>query len=246
MRIEQFASIYLDYKSPVALEVHQGYLIAGQIQGRAPCCTWINKQNIEGVAEVAKIIAIDSAFHGLLSLIPGGSFAYRLIKDQIGYPPRFNMIFGPRYYTITYTTITLDNRGEPKGLIDGITQSIDNVAKIALKTGSKIQDAILEFITKEKTESNQPNEDEILGFTYIRFEDRISMIRNRIVEERLSKTKSSPTKLAQTALAEIVPPVVVSFKTTANEEAIIFLKHLQKIGYKVNFTQSLSEEDKRK
>ncbi|MHA2203924.1 MAG: hypothetical protein ACW991_09560, partial [Candidatus Hodarchaeales archaeon] len=117
MRIEQFATIYLDFKSPVALEVHQGYLIAGQIQGRVSRCFWINKQNIEGIAEVAKIIAIDSAFHGLLSLIPGGSFAYRLIKDQIGYPPRFNVIFEPRYYTITYSTITLDRRGEKKGIV---------------------------------------------------------------------------------------------------------------------------------
>jgi len=245
MRIEQLASIYLDLKRPVALEVHQGYLIAGQIQGRAPCCAWINKQNIEGIAEVAKIIAIDSAFHGLLSLIPGGSFAYRLIKDQIGYPPRFNMIFGPRYYTINYTTITLDKRGETKGLIDGITQGLDSVAKMALKTASGVQNTIVELITKEKPRSDQAKEDEILGFTYIRFEDKISMIRNSIVEERLSETKSTPAKLAKTALAEAVPPVVVSFKTTANEEAIIFLKHLQQIGYKVNFTQSLSNENKR-
>ncbi len=244
MRIEQFASIYLDFKNPMALEVHQGYLIAGQIQGRASRCFWINKQNIEGIAEVAKIIAIDSAFHGLLSLIPGGSFAYRLIKDQIGYPPRFNVIFEPRYYTITYSTITLDRRGEKKGIVDGFAQSIDNVAKIALKTGTKIQDAILEFITKEKPKSDQSEEDEILGFTYLRFEDKTSLIRNRIVEERLLETKSTPTKLAKTALAEIVPPVVISFKTTANDEAIIFLKHLQRIGFKVNFTQSVFDENK--
>lgn len=244
MRIEQFASSYLDFKSPVILEVYQGYLIAGQIHGNASRCFWINKQNIEGIAEVAKIIAIDSAFHGLLSLIPGGSFAYRLIKDQIGYPPRFNVIFEPRYYTITYSTITLDKRGEKKGLVDGIAQSIDNVAKIAFKTGSKIQDAILEFITKEKSKNDQTDGDDILGFTYLRFEDKTSIIRNRIVEERLSETKSTPTKITKTVLAEIVPPVVVAFKTTANEEAIIFLKRLQQIGFKVNFTQSLFDENK--
>jgi hypothetical protein len=78
----------------------------------------------------------------------------------------------------------------------------------------------------------------------LRFEDKTSIIRNRIVEERLSDTKSMPTKLAKTALAEIVPPVVVSFKTTANDEAIIFLKRLQQIGFKVNFTQSLFDESK--
>ena len=128
MKIEQFASKYLDFKKLLVLEVYQGYLIAGEIKNRAPRCFWVNKQNIEGIAEIAKIIAIESAFHGLLSLIPGGSFAYRLIKDQIGYPPRYNVIFEPRYYTITYSTITLDKKGEKKGIVDGLVQSIDSVA----------------------------------------------------------------------------------------------------------------------
>ncbi|MFX1248426.1 MAG: hypothetical protein ACFFBQ_13655 [Promethearchaeota archaeon] len=238
MRIEQFASIYLEFKSPVALEVYQGYLIAGELKSRKPRCFWINKQNIEGIAEVAKIIAIESAFHGLLSLIPGGSFAYRLIKDQIGYPPRFNMIFEPNYYTVTYSTVALNKKGERKGMINGLVQSIDDLAKIAYKTGSKLQDTILEFISKEKPISNSEGDDDILGFTYIRFDDKTTIIRNRIVEDRLSKTKSTPTRLAQTALSEIVPPVVVSFKTTANEEAVNFLQYLNRIGFKVNFSQA--------
>lgn len=244
MRIEQFASKYLDFKKPVVLEAYQGYLVAGQIKSRGPRCIWINKQNIEGLAEVAKIVAIESAFHGMLSLIPGGSFAYRLIKDQIGYPPRFNVIFEPSYYTVIYSTVTLDNKGEKKGIVDGFVQNIDNVAKIALKTGSKLQDAIYEFITKEKTKSRKNDETDILGFTYMRFYDKISNIRNRIVKERLSKTKSAPTRLAKTALAEFVPPAVISFKTTANVEAIDFLGYLQRIGFKVNFSVSIPDENK--
>ncbi len=244
MRIEQFASIYLDFKKPVVLEVYQGYLIAGQLKSRVPCCFWINKQNIEGIAEVAKIVAIESAFHGLLSLIPGGSFAYRLIKDQIGVPPRYNVIFEPRYYTITYSTVTLDKRGERKGMVNGLVQSIDSVAKIAVKTGSKLHDTITEFITKEKSKKSKPDKNDILGFTYIRFDDLTSVIRNKIVEERLSTTKSTPTRLAKTAVAEMLPAVVISFKTTANDEAINFLKYLQRIGFKVNFSQALFDENK--
>ena len=244
MKIEQFASTYLDFNKPLVLEVYQGYLIAGEIKNRAPRCFWVNKQNIEGIAEIAKIIAIESAFHGLLSLIPGGSFAYRLIKDQIGYPPRYNVIFEPRYYTITYSTITLDKKGEKKGIVDGLVQSIDSVAKIALKTGSKLQDVFLDFLPIGKSKSKEPNETDILGFTYIRFDDLTSIIRNKIVEERISGTKSTPTRLAKTALAEIVPTSVISFKTTANDEAINFLKNLQRIGFKVNFSQPIFDERK--
>ena len=244
MKIEQFASTYLDFKKILVLEVYQGYLIAGEIKNRTHRCFWVNKQNIEGIAEIAKIIAIESAFHGLLSLIPGGSFAYRLIKDQIGYPPRYNVIFEPRYYTITYSTITLDKKGEKKGIVDGLVQSIDSVAKIALKTGSKLQDAFLDFLPKGKSKSKEPEETDILGFTYIRFDDMTSIIRNKIVKERLSGTKSTPTRLVKTALAEIVPPAVISFKTTANDEAISFLKHLQRIGFKVNFSKPLFDERK--
>ena len=242
MRIEQFANIYLNFKEPVVLEVYQGYLIAGKIKsnsGRVPRCFWINKQNIEGFAEVAKVVAIESAFHGILSLIPGGSFAFRLIKDQIGYPPRYNVIFEPKYYTITYSTVTLDQKGERKGMVDGLVQSVDSVARIALKTGSRIQDSILEFVSKGKSKSDKPDEEEILGFTYIRFDDITSAIRDTIVEERLSETKSTPAKLAKTAVAEIIPPVVISYKTTANDEAINFLGYLQRIGFKVNFSKSL-------
>ncbi len=239
MKIEQFASKYLDCNKPVVLEAFQGYLIAGEIKGREPRCFWINKQNVLGLVEVVKIVAIESAFHGLLSLIPGGSFAYRLIKDQIGHPPRFNVIFEPSYYTISYSTITLDNKGQKKGIIDGFAQSIDSMAKTALKTGSKLQEAIFEFITKEKSKNNKFEKNDILGFTYIRFEDKTTIIRNRIVEERLSETKSTPAKLAKSTVAEIVPPVVVGFKTTANEEAVNFLEYLQRLGFKVSFSASI-------
>ncbi|MFX1285663.1 MAG: hypothetical protein ACFFB5_18630 [Promethearchaeota archaeon] len=242
MRIEQFASIYLEFNKPVVLEVYQGYLIAGQIKSRAPRCFWINKQNIEGIAELAKIVAIESAFHGLLSLIPGGSFAYRLIKDQIGYPPRFNVIFEPRYYTVTYSTITLDQKGDNKGIVDGLVHGIDSVAKMALKTGSKLQETIVELITKEK--SNTIPSDDILGFTYIRFDDVTTAIRNKIVEKRLSETKSTSARLAKSTMADIVPPVVVSFKTTANEEAMNFLSHLHQLGFKVNFSKSIVDANK--
>ncbi len=244
MRIEQFASIYLEFNKPVVLEAYQGYLIAGQIKSRAPRCFWINKQNIQGIAEIAKILAIESAFHGLLSLIPGGSFAYRLIKDQIGYPPRFNVVFEPRYYTVTYSTITLDTKGEKKGIIDGLVQSIDSVAKLALKTGSKLQETIVELLTKEKSKSREPTGSDILGFTYIRFDDVTTIIRNRIVEERLSETKSTPARLVKSTVAEVVPPVVISFKTTANEEAMNFLSYLQRIGFKTNFSPNLFDEQK--
>ncbi|MHA2226146.1 MAG: hypothetical protein ACXAC8_13125 [Candidatus Hodarchaeales archaeon] len=239
MRIEQFATQYLDCKDPHVLEVYQGYLIAGKIKGK-PRCFWINKQNIEGLAEIAKIVAIESAFHALLSLIPGGSFAYRLIKDQIGYPPRYNVIFEPQFYDITYSVITLDQDGQSHGLIDGLFHNIDSVAKIALKTGSKVQDAIFDFITGKKSkDSNQISSDELLGFTYIRFDDKTSIVRNKLVKERLAKTSKKAKKIAKAAVADIIPPVVISLKTTANEEAIRFLKYLQKIGFRINFSEVL-------
>lgn len=239
MRIEQFAIIHLGFKKPVVLEAYQGYIIAGELNGRTPRCFWINKQNIEGLAEVAKIVAIESAFHGLLSLVPGGSFAYRLIKDQIGYPPRFNVIFEPKYYTVEYSTVALDKLGEKKGIFDSLVQSVDSVAKIAIRAGTKAQDTILEFVTKGKAKKTEPDQTDTLGFTYIRFVDKTSIIRNRIVKERLTQTQSTPAKLAKTAAAELVPSVVVSFKTTAIDEAIIFIEYLKKIGFKVQFLQSL-------
>jgi len=223
------------------LEVFQGYLIAGKIK-KKPRCLWINKQNIEGLAEVAKIVAIESAFSAILSFIPGGSFAYRLIKDQIGYPPRYNVIFEPDFYNITYNIITLDNKGQSKGVVDGLVQSMDHIAKIALRTGSKVQDTIKDFLTGNKSQSSSSikSEDrEILGFTYLKFEDHTSTIRNKIVDERLKSTKSTPIKLAKTTTAGLVPSIVISFKTTANEKAINFLDYLQKIGFIVNFSKSI-------
>ena len=246
MEIEQFAKIYLNFKDPIALEVYQGYLIAGKTD-KQPRCFWINKQNIEGLAEVAKIVTIDSAFHGILSLIPGGSFAYRLIKDQIGYPPRCNIIFEPRFYEITYTLITLDKKGQKKGIINGLVQGIDNVTRFALKTGIKVQDKVRELIIPTKSKEKKietktdSSENEIFGFTYLRFEDISSIVRNRIIKDRLDKTNSRTSKLAKTAIAEMVPSVAASFKTIANEEAIEFLKKMQELKFKVVFTELSSK-----
>jgi len=201
MKIEKFAQTYLNFKDPSVLEVYQGYLIAGNV-GKRNRCFWVNKQNIEGLAEVAKILAIESGFSAILSFIPGGSFAYRLIKDQIGYPPRYNIILG-----------------------------------------SKVQDAIVDFIikgkSKAKNKSAQPEYDETLGFTYLRFEDRTSIVRNKIVKERLRDTKSTASRIAKTATAGLTPSIVISFKTTVNDEAVGFLKYLQKLGFNVKFSQSL-------
>jgi hypothetical protein len=223
------------------LEVYQGYLLAGKVR-KKPRCLWINKQNIEGLAEVAKIVAIESAFSAILSFIPGGSFAYQLIKDQIGYPPRYNVIFEPDFYKITYSIITLDNKGQPEGVIDGLVQSMDHIAKIAIKTGSKVQDTIKDFLTGNKTQkfaSTKSEEREILGFTYLKFEDYTSVIRNKIVDDRLNSTKSIPLKLAKTTTAGLAPSIIISFKTTENEKAIRFLNYMQKIGFDVNFSKSI-------
>ncbi|MFX0174347.1 MAG: hypothetical protein ACFE9L_20915 [Candidatus Hodarchaeota archaeon] len=245
MKIEKFAQTYLDFKDPSVLEVYQGYLIAGEVDKKKRCF-WVNKQNIEGLAEVAKILAIDSGFSAILSFIPGGSFAYRLIKDQIGYPPRYNIIFEPEFYDITYSLVTLDKKGQPKGTVDGLVQSIDHIAKTVLKTGSKVQDAIVDFITKGKSKSKdkipQSEYEEILGFTYLRFEDKTSIIRNRIVKERLKETKSTASRIAKSATAGLTPSIVTSFKTTANDEAVDFLAYLQKLGFNVKFSQALLDQ----
>ncbi|MHA2073446.1 MAG: hypothetical protein ACW97X_02400 [Candidatus Hodarchaeales archaeon] len=246
MKIEKFTQEHLKFKDIKVLEVYQGYLIAGKIK-KAPRCVWINKQNIEGLAEVAKIVAIESAFHGILSLIPGGSFAYRLIKDQIGYPPRYNVTFEPLFYEITYSVITLDKEGEKKGAIDGLIQSVDSITKMAFKTGTKVQSALTELILKGDKRRNKEKADDrskldILGFTYIRFDDITSLIRNKVVKERISETKSSSKKLIKKTASEIVPPVVISYKTTANDEATDFLKHLKKLGFVVKFSESIIDE----
>lgn len=244
MKIEKFAKDQLDFKDIDVLEVYQGYLILGKHK-KKPRCLWINKQNIEGLAEVAKIIAIDQAFHGILSFIPGGSFAYRLIKDQIGYPPRFNVTFDPDFYEITYSIITLDKEGEKKGAIDGLIQGVDNTLKMAFKTGTQVQNVLTNIVKKGDRKNKSKDKDnipDILGFTFIRFYDKTSIIRNQIVDKRIANTKSKHEKLVKKTAAEIIPPVVIGFKTTANEEATAFLKSLQKIGFKVKFSQSIVDE----
>lgn len=244
MKIEKFARDQLDFKDIKVLEVYQGYLILGKHK-KKPRCLWVNKQNIEGLAEIAKIVAIESAFHGILSFIPGGSFAYRLIKDQIGYPPRYNVTFEPDFYEITYSVITLDKKGEKKGVVDGLVQGVDNVAKLALKTGSKFQNVLTDFVKKgdkmnqKQGNGNKDNKSTPLGFTYFRFDDKTSIIRNNIVKKRINETISTSGKFVKKTASEIVPPVVISYKTTANEEAIAFLKHLQKMGFEVKFSQSI-------
>ncbi len=244
MKIEKFAKDQLDFKDIDVLEVYQGYLILGKHK-KKPRCLWINKQNIEGLAEVAKIIAIDQAFHAILSFIPGGSFAYRLIKDQIGYPPRFNVTFDPDFYEITYSIITLDKEGEKKGVVDGLIQGVDNITKMAFKTGTHVQNVLTNIVKKGDRKHQSEDKDtipDILGFTYIRFDDKTSIIRNQIVDKRIAKTKSTPGKLVKKTAVEIIPSVVISFKTTANEKATAFLKNMQKFGFKVKFSQSVVDE----
>lgn len=244
MKIEKFAQRELSFKDIIALEAYQGYLITGKRE-KAPRCLWINKKNIEGLAEIAKIVAIESTFQGILSLIPGGSFAYKLIKDQIGYPPRYNVMFEPDFYDITYSVITLDQEGHQKGTVDSLIQSVDSITKMAFKTGTKVQDIITDFIKKkDKGQTKQGRkekntESKILGFTYLRFDDKTSIIRNRIVKEKLAETKSSSKKLIKKTVSEIAPPAIISFKTTANEKASLFLKHLQSLGFKVKFSESV-------
>ncbi|WP_455463654.1 hypothetical protein [Candidatus Hodarchaeum mangrovi] len=238
MKIEEFAKKNLGFKDPFVLQVYQGYLIGGKVKKNSKCF-WINKQNIEGLAEVAKVVAIESTFHGILSFIPGGSLAYRLIKDQLGYPPRYNVIIDPEFYRISYSIISLDKKGQPKGLAENVMQSVDNIAKYALKTGDSIKD----LLKKEKTQSQQEikeQEDQILGFTYIRFIDLVSEIRNQIIQRKLTEANSRAEKLTKSVIAELTPSIVMSFKTTANEEALIFLENLKKLGFTVEFVKYLS------
>lgn len=238
MKIEEFAKKNLGFKDPFVLQVYQGYLIGGKVKKNSKCF-WINKQNIEGLAEVAKVVAIESTFHGILSFIPGGSLAYRLIKDQLGYPPRYNVIIDPEFYRISYSMISLDKKGQPKGLAENVMQSVDNIAKYALKTGDSIKD----LLKKEKTQSQQEikeQEDQFLGFTYIRFIDLVSEIRNQIIQRKLTEADSRAEKLTKSVIAELTPSIVMSFKTTANEEALIFLENLKKLGFTVEFVKYLS------
>ena len=245
MNVNDFAYQYLDLKDIKVLEVYQGYLIAGRYKKESRCI-WINKLNIEGLTEVVKILAIETAFRGILSFIPGGSFAYQLIKDQIGYPPRHNVIFEPNMYEITYSLIALDHKGKPQNVIDSLTQNVDSVAKTAFKTGEKIHESLKELITQKKAKSSTHsavNEDIPLGFTYIRFYDKISLVRNQIIEERIKKTASRTGKVSKTVVAELAPSIIISYKTTANEEAMVFLKYLKSIGFQVRFSQTLGTTD---
>ncbi len=244
MEIKEFAEKYLTLKDVHVLEVYQGYLIAGKFK-QASRCFWINKQNVEGLAEVAKIVGINLAFQGLLSLIPGGSFAYRLIKDQIGSPPRFNMIFEPEMYEIKYNLIMLDKDGKSENIIDSVTKNIDQIGKLALKTGEKLQSTFLDFIKKNKIEKHKENSEpkhSILGFTYIRFYDKTSQIRNKIVQNRIKKSSSRTDKFSKSIVAEVAPAIIVGFKTTENENATNFLSYLSSIGFKTNFTEEIAED----
>jgi hypothetical protein len=225
----------------MVLEAYQGYLVAGKVR-KHPRCFWINKQNVEGLTEITKIIAIETAFQGILSFIPGGSFAYRLIKDQIGYPPRFNVIFEPDLYEVKYTYISLDKKGQPKNIVNTVTQTVDDAAKLAVKAGEKVQDTILDLLKKKKAITNPeetPFDDPILGFTYIRFYDRTSLIRNHIVKRRIQASESRTGKFTKKMVAELAPSIIISFKTTADEEAVEFLKHLQSLGFKVHFSDDV-------
>ncbi len=243
MNIIDFFEQHYNLKSPKVLEAYQGYLVAGKFQ-KQPRCFWINKQNIEGLTEIAKIVAIETAFQGILSLIPGGSFAYRLIKDQIGYPPRYNIIFEPDLYEIKYNYITLDKEGQPQNIVDTVTQRVDDAAKFAVKAGEKLQDTIFHILKKKKDADDSeatPSDDPILGFTYFRFIDKTSLIRNQIISKRIDATQSRSGKLTKKMVSELAPSIVISFKTTANEEAVDFLKHLQTLGFKVHFSNRVKE-----
>ncbi len=247
MEIENFAESYLDIKNPMVLEVYQGYLISGKMKKKA-LTLWINKQNVDGLTEIAKIVAIETAFHGILSFIPGGSFAYRLLKDQIGYPPRYNAIIEPDFYKVKYSIITLDGKGEPKGVVDGLMQGVDSAAKFALDAGAKAGGVLKGLISgedsqKKKVKSeNSKREEEILGFTYLRFEDIVTLTRNQIVRKRLSETTSQSMKLLKKTTADLLPPVVLNFKTTENEKAVSFLKTLKKLGFQVDYSETLLDE----
>jgi hypothetical protein len=243
MKIKEFAEKQLALKDVHVLEVYQGYLLAGKYE-KTYRCFWMNKQNIVGLTEVAKILAIETAFHGLLSLIPGGSFAYRLIKDQIGYPPRHNIIFEPEMYEIKYNLIMLDKEGKSENIIDSVAHNIDQIAKMAVKTGEKLQSAFLDIIKRNKQvepKSVEKFEEQIIGFTYIRFYDKTSQIRNRIIQNRIQKSNSRTDKYSKSIVAELAPAIIVGFKTTENEKASHFLKYLSSIGFKTNFTEEIGD-----
>lgn len=243
MNIIQFFEQHYRLKSPKVLEAYQGYLVAGKVQ-KQPRCFWINKQNIEGLTEIAKIVAIETAFQGILSFIPGGSFAYRLIKDQIGYPPRYNIIFEPDMYEIKYSYISLDKEGQPRNIVDTVTQKVDDAAKLAMKAGEKLQDTIFDILKKKRVSNDDDvssSDDPILGFTYIRFYDKTSLIRNKIIKKRIQTTESRSGKLTKKMVSELAPSIIISFKTTADEEAVEFLKHLQSLGFKVHFSDEVKE-----
>ncbi len=243
MTIIDFFEKHYNIKSTKVLEAYQGYLLAGKVN-KKPRCFWVNKQNIEGLSEITKILAIETAFHGILSLIPGGSFAYRLIKDQIGTPPRFNIIFEPNLYEIKYNYISLDKEGRPQNIVDTVTQTVDDAAKLAVKAGEKLQDTIFDLLKKKK-DSTEPtdtsSDDPILGFTYLRFYDKTSLIRNRIIKRRIEGTKSRSGKLTKKVVSELAPSIIVSFKTTANDEAVEFLKHLESLGFTVHFSEEIQD-----
>ena len=244
MDIATWMSQNINLDNPKVLEVYQGYLVAGK-RNRKSICFWLNKQNIEGLTEVAKVIAIESSFHGLLSLIPGGSFAYRLIKDQIGYPPRHNIIFDPELYEVSFQTITLDKKGEPKTIVDNLSQGVENVAKTAAKTGEKIQKSLVGFITKQKPDpvSSFNDQEDILGFTYIRFIDAVSSKRNQIIKKRIKSSESRSGKIVKQVVTELVPAIIISFKTTENEKSQEFLENLRSLGFNVSFSDSIFEEN---
>ncbi|MFW9856329.1 MAG: hypothetical protein ACFFFG_14850 [Candidatus Thorarchaeota archaeon] len=240
LKIRDFARQMLGFKDCTVLEVFQGYLVGGLVDKKGRCF-WINKQNIEGLVEVAKIVALESTFSALLSLIPGGSFAYRLIKDQVGYPPRYNMIYEPRFYEIVYQTLFFDGKGQSSGIVDGFIRGIDQLSDLALKTGSKIQETLKGVFSGGEKEERRPDvkigEDkpQRYGVLILSFIDRTSLIRKQIIEERLNQTKSTPAKLIKSAGAGLIPAVVASYKTTEIDEAATFLKSLRKIGFSINF-----------
>ncbi|MFW9777681.1 MAG: hypothetical protein ACFFE8_02425 [Candidatus Heimdallarchaeota archaeon] len=240
LKICDFARQRLGFKDCTVLEVFQGYLVGGLVDKKGRCF-WINKQNIEGLVEVAKIVALESTFSALLSFIPGGSFAYRLIKDQVGYPPRYNMIYEPRFYEIVYQTLFFDTKGQPQGIVDGLIRGIDQLSDMALKTGNKIQETLKGVFSGSEKENPRPDDDtkkeksQRYGVLILSFIDRTSLVRKQIIEERLDKTKSTPAKLIKSAGAGLIPAVVSSYKTTEIDEAAIFLKSLRKIGFSIKF-----------
>jgi len=240
MDIASWMSQHIDLESPKVLEVYQGYLIAAKRHNK-PICVWLNKQNIVGLTELARVIAIETSFHGLLSFVPGGSFAYRLIKDQIGHPPRYNVIFDPNLYEINFQMITLDRKGRPETIVDSLSQNVETVAKTAVKAGEKIQDTVLGLIKKKKP-SSSPTEEEILGFTYIRFTDAISSKRNQLIKNRVQSSESRSGKLVKKVITDLTPSIVISFRTTANDKAADFLKYMKSIGFNVHFSHSIATD----